>query len=81
MDNLDKGLVLEKFITNTENDIDEVRLLISLMNIKDDKQKEILNNAIHILKTKIKKVKKADNIKEANKHVKIKKILNKYNER
>lgn len=78
MDKYDKEIAVEDFIKVVSNAVGEVELLLSFLNLNDEKEKKAIKTAMSILNKKISKVKKSENLEEANKYIKIKKVIKNY---
>lgn len=81
MDKLDKEIAVEKFVNTVEGTMIDIEKLISFLRIDDEKQKKMLEMSIDIIHKKIKKVKKCEDIDEAKKYLKVKKVVKKYGEK
>lgn len=81
MDKLDKEIAIEKFIGTVEGSMTDIEKLISFLRIDDEKQKKMLELSIDIIHKKIKKIKKCEDIDEAKKYLKVKKVVKKYGEK
>ena len=78
MGKLDQQVAIEDFVNKLYTDTEEVKRLISFLNIEDDKQKQLLNESIRIITRKIKKLKQCETIKDTKKYIKKDKVVRDY---
>lgn len=77
MDNLDKKIAIDDFVSSVAGDLKEVKLLIKFLRIDDEKQKAMIEKSIDIFESKLKKLKKVKSLKEADEYIKVNKIIKK----
>ena len=75
MDNLDKKIAIDDFVSSISGDLKEVKQLIKFLRIDDEKQKAMIEKSIDIFESKLKKLKKVKSLKEADEYIKVNKII------
>lgn len=70
----EKELKVKKFISQLDNNVYELKRLIKFIDIGNDKLVDDVNEGIKVIKKKIHKMKKAKDLDQQSKHVKVKKI-------
>lgn len=79
MDNLDREIIIEKYLSSFEGDLCNVMMLCEFLNLDNESEyKELINKSTSILRKKIKKISKCKTEKEVKEHLKLKKLIKKY---
>lgn len=70
---LAKAQAYDKFVKDLEADFEQIKPFMSFLSLDEEERKRV-DASLEILEKKIKKMSKVKSLKEAKKHVKMKKI-------
>lgn len=68
-----KAQAYDKFVKHLESDFEQIKPFMSFLSLDNEERKKV-DASLEILEKKIKKMRKVESLKEAKKHVKMKKI-------
>lgn len=75
MDNLDKKIIVENFIKDISGELSDINTLMSFLKLDNEKDRDMIEEALSLFNKKIKKIKKCHKLKEVNKYISVKKII------
>ena len=78
MDNLDKMIVIDKYVDSLAHEYNQMSLMRKFLIIDDQELSHMIDVSLKIIKNRIKNLKKCKTIEECDQYINVKKILKKY---